>query len=113
MFEEIESTLRIDKSLSHWETCVDGWTFKLKDIETEILIRLYINPVHGGYNFSLSHFIHTPTQATPYVPSRPWGDNLDYAFQQGLLAITSYYREAVEQGYSPSTAWLKPNKFGT
>ncbi len=108
MEETIDNILSENKSVDSWEVVQEGWCFKLKGINTAVLIRLCINPVRGGFNYWNSHRIHTPSQTGPYAPSRPWGDGKDYAFSQALSAITTYYAQAVKEGHTPGETWLMP-----
>ena len=101
-----------DEAIERTEKTDKGYSFWLKGIPTEISILLSINPDRGGYNFHLSHFIHTPRQIGEYRPSRPWGDDEAYALRLAVTAITQYYRDAVNAGMTPSSGWLIENKHG-
>lgn len=107
----IEEALQ-DDAIERTEIKNDGYSFWLKGIQTEIRVVISVNPARGGFNFRLSHYIHTPTQLDPYHPSRPWGDSQAYALHQAVAAITEYYREAVEKGHQPSDEWLIPDENG-
>jgi hypothetical protein len=88
---------------------VSEFKFFLKDIPTEITIRLY-RPVNGsGVQFTQSHFIQTPDQAGPYRTSRPWNDDEPRALHQVIDGLTSYYKAAVLNGHKPSADWLHEN----
>lgn len=99
-----------DEAIEKTKKTNEGYSFWLKGIPTEIRVVLSINPVFGGYNFQLSHFIHTPKQIGPYRPSRPCGDDDAYALHMAITTITQHYREAVNAGLSPNSAWLIPNQ---
>jgi hypothetical protein len=107
----IESALD-DEAVEKTETTGQGYSFWLKGIPVEIQIVLSVNPARGGFNFHLSHFIHTPKQIGPYYPSRPWGDDQAYALHLAVTAITQYYKEAINAGLAPSAKWLVPNEHG-
>lgn len=86
------------------------YTFALKGIPTNI--RLVLKPSRGqrkGFDFRLSHVIHTPVQIGPYFPSNPWGDDVGYALHQAVTSLTMFYDIAVERGFSPDSDWLVPN----
>jgi len=104
----IEEALK-DDAIEKTETNWEGWSFWLKGIPTEITVILSVNP-GGGYNYSLSHAIKTPSQLGPYHSSRPWGDDQSYALHQAVSSITEYYRQGVKDGHSPSDKWLISNK---
>lgn len=86
------------------------FAFQLKGIPTNI--RIALTPSRGsrgGFDFRLSHIIHTPAQIGPYRPSNPWGDDLLYALNRAITSVTMYYDTAIERGFSPSPDWLVPN----
>lgn len=106
----IEDALNDDDSaIEKTEITNSGYSIWLKSIPIEIRITLSTNPLHGGFNFDLSHHIHTPTQIGPYHPSRPWGDDEAYALHLAVTAITQFYKQAVDAGHKPSKSWLIPN----
>lgn len=96
-----------DESIERVEPCLGGYVFQLKHIPTKITVLLTANS-NGGYDFKLSHAIHTPTQLGPYHPSRPWGDDEAYALHLAVNSITNYYRDALKAGNTPSQDWLIP-----
>lgn len=97
-----------DEAIEKTELTQSGYSFWLRGIPVEISVILSVNPVHGGFNFHLSHFINTPSQAGPYRPSRPWGDYEAYALHLAVTAITQYYNQAIGEGHQPSREWLVP-----
>lgn len=99
-----------DSAIEKTEKTNEGYSFWLKGIPVEISVMLSINPLRGGFNFKLSHYIKTPSQIGPYRPSRPWGDSKDYALNLAISAITQYYKEAIKEGYVPSNEWLHPSQ---
>lgn len=101
-----------DEAIERTEKTDEGYSFWLKGIPIEIRVVLSINPARGGYNFHLSHFIHTPKQIGPYLPSRPWGDDEAYALRLAVTAITQYYSDAVKAGIAPCSEWLIANESG-
>ncbi|MBS2781221.1 hypothetical protein [Aeromonas salmonicida] len=107
----IEAALE-DEAIECTEKTDEGYSFWLKGIPTEIRVVLSTNPTRGGYNFHLSHFIHTPKQIGPYRPSRPWGDDEAYALHLAVTSITQYYRDAVKVGVAPNADWLVENEPG-
>jgi hypothetical protein len=86
-----------------------GYSFWLKGLPTEIQVVLSINGERGGFNFQTSHVIHTPKQAGPYHPSRPWGDDAAYALHLAVTSITQYFEEATKAGLPPDGKWLIPS----
>lgn len=104
----IEEAL-VDEAIERTEKTNEGYSFWLKNIPTEISIVLSVNPVAGGFNFQLSHSIHTPIQIMAYHPSRPWGDDEAYALHLAVCTITDYYKQAINKGHIPSETWLIAN----
>jgi hypothetical protein len=107
---KIETAIE-DDAIEKTEISGQEYSFWLKMIPIEIKVKLSVNPISGGFNFDLSHFIHTPKQIGPYRPSRPWGDDQAYALRLAVTAITQYYKQAVDAGLPPSSDWLVPNKY--
>jgi hypothetical protein len=99
-----------DEVIENPRKFISEYQFTLRGIAALITIRLY-KPIHGeGVEFEQSCYIHTPTQATPYRTSHPWGDDEAYALHLAVRSITQYYNEAVRLGHSPSESWLVPNE---
>ncbi|HZX18600.1 MAG TPA: hypothetical protein VFF22_17245 [Pseudomonas sp.] len=105
----IENALN-DDAIERTEETPTGYSFWLKGIPTEIRVVLAVNPTNCGFNFYLSHYIHTPTQAGKYCPSRPWGDYEAYALHLAVTAITQHYKEAITAGHKPNENWLIANQ---
>ena len=88
---------------------VSEFRFFLKNIPTEITVRLY-RPMQGsGIIFQQSHFIKTPMQPGPYRTSRPWNDDEGSALHQVVHALATEYNAAVHQGHAPDPSWLVEN----
>jgi hypothetical protein len=98
-----------DEAIDRFERHETHYSFWLKGIPTEITVSLTANPARGGFNFRLSHHIHTPCQGGPYQPGRPWGDDEGYTLRRAVTAITEYYSEASRAGWQPSPTWLVPS----
>lgn len=62
------------------------------------------------YHFELSHHVHTPTQATPYYPSRTGAETEIQAINMAIDAFTSFLITAIEAGHTPVDEWLVPNE---
>ena len=59
--------------------------------------------------FRLSHAIKTPLQFGPYRTSCPIGGDPAYALNLAVMGLINYYREAVDDGHTPSEDWLVEN----
>lgn len=86
--------------------------FDHPDFHPEIGIKIYRSAVIKGepYQFSTSHYAHTPLQMSPYLTSRPWSSSEEEAISMALNTITSYVRAALDQGKEPEDNWLVPNQ---
>lgn len=104
-------TALVDDAIADAVKTHSGYSFWLKGVPTEIRIVLLVNPLRGGFNFHVSHSIHTPKQLGPYHPSTAWGDYEAYALHQAVTSITQHYSEAVAGGLEPSPDWLIENPF--
>jgi hypothetical protein len=85
--------------------------FRLRDIPTEIILRLY-RPLHSGkivvrrsHDLSISQFAAPPPSA-PSDGSDSEGDALHAAVDE----MVSLYNAARAQGLTPESSWLKPNE---
>lgn len=77
--------------------------------ELEVKIRR-TNSVKGRpYSFSISHFAHTPLQATPYVSSQTVERSERAALELAIEITRHFLLLAVGAGMSPEEAWLVPN----
>lgn len=81
---------------------------RIGDLETLVSIELGRFMTSERTKFRLSHVIQTPMLAGPYRTSLPFGDDPGYALHKAIDGLTSYYREAVDQGHEPSEDWLVP-----
>lgn len=106
---DIKSALS-DEIIHNPRKLLSEYQFTLRDLSPTIAIRLYELIGADGVIFEQSHYIHTPMQAGPYQPSRPWGDDEAYALHLAVTSLTQYYNDAVRQGHSPKGPWLIPNE---
>jgi len=85
--------------------------FRLRDIPTEIILRLY-RPLHSGrIVVRRSHDLSIPKVTAPAAragesDSDSEGDALHAAVDEMVLL----YNKARAQGLTPDTSWLKPNE---
>jgi hypothetical protein len=97
-----------EELLSEQSVLVNEYSFFLGDITARIKVRIYYDAYRerDPYRFSLSHYIKTPMQAGPYIPSTPWTGSEATALGRGLDSLTRQYNHAVENGHIPSETWL-------
>jgi hypothetical protein len=103
-----------DTSIVEPRVLVSEHRFNLEHIASSVTVRIYKHlsgDDDSRFSFETSHYIHTPEQMGPYVPSAPWYDEPSYALHRAVDSIVSYYRAAVEAGHVPSREWLEPNEF--
>jgi hypothetical protein len=99
-----------DESIIEPRQFVSEYTFRLRELSrTKIAIRIYREP-DGRFYFEQSHYIHTPLQASAYTTSIQWTDSEEGALRSAIDTITSYYRQAIEEGHKPSPDWLEPDE---
>jgi len=77
----------------------------------KIAIKIYKSSVSPSatYHFDVSHHVHTPEQAGPYLPSRSSCESEREAIKQAIYTTTSFIKSALLVGHKPSETWLIPN----
>jgi len=85
--------------------------FRLRDIPTEIVLRLY-RPLHSGrIVVRRSHDLSIPKVAAPAPPAHvDDGDSEGDVLHAVVDEMVSLYNAARAQGLTPDTSWLKPNE---
>ena len=84
--------------------------FRLRDIPTEVVLRLY-RPLHSGrLVVRRSHDLSIPQVAAP-APAAPAdeSDSEGGALHLVVEEMVSLYNTARAQGLTPDASWLKPN----
>jgi hypothetical protein len=94
----INNVIRNDK--------IGTYEFRVGVLNTTVTVEVYRLPNGDEAVYRRSHDIHTPGQLGPYRQSRPYWDNVPYALHQAIDSLTSYYRNAVNAGYTPDESWL-------
>ena len=89
---------------------VSSGTFKFRvgTLKTVITINLSSPTDSDRTTFRRSHAIKTPSQAGPYLPSLDFADYPAYALHRAITSITDYYKQAEEDGHTPTEDWLVP-----
>ncbi|WP_051412850.1 hypothetical protein [Methylophilus sp. 5] len=62
------------------------------------------------YLFDVSHHVHTPTQATPYHPSRVNFASEEEAIDAAIQTTTTFLVGAINAGLEPNDNWLVRNE---
>ncbi|WP_339524232.1 hypothetical protein [Pseudomonas sp. EL_65y_Pfl2_R96] len=77
----------------------------------EIRIKIWLgdSPSDEPYFYTLSHNVHTPTQAGPYRPSRTCAATEEEALRDAISATRSFLVGAIQQGHEPQDSWMIPN----
>jgi hypothetical protein len=85
--------------------------FRLRDIPTEIILRLY-RPLHSGrIVVRRSHDLSIPQVAAPAPAAHvDDGDSEGDALHAVVDEMVSLYNTARAQGLTPAISWLKPNE---
>ena len=85
--------------------------FRLRDIPTEIILRLY-RPLHSGrLVVRRSHDLSIPQVAAPALaPYADESNNEGEALHLVVEEMVSLYNTARAQGLTPDASWLRPNE---
>jgi hypothetical protein len=83
---------------------------RLRDIPTEIILRLY-RPLHSGrIVVRRSHDLSIPQVAAPAPPARAGESDSEGDAHAVVDEMVSLYNTARAQDLTPDTSWLKPNE---
>src|SRR6266478_525715 len=89
---------------------VSEFRFHLRDIPTEIILRLY-RPLHAGrIVVRRSHELSIPQLAGQARPQPDEIDSEGEALHTTVNGMVSIYNAARAQGLTPDSSWLKPNQ---
>ena len=97
------------KALTDIKIFVREVSFRLGDLRPKIRIRLFRYPGDKEIYFEQSHFLQTPDQTSPVVPSLKSDNNEAYALAHAVETLTLSYEAALALGHEPSDSWLLPN----
>lgn len=62
------------------------------------------------FHFQVSHLVHTPDQASPYLTSRSFAETEVDAIDRAISTTTSFLKTAIRNGHEPSGDWLVKNE---
>lgn len=62
------------------------------------------------FHFTVSHNVHTPSQAAPYYPSRTSASTEIAAINAAVDSTTSFLKNAISLGHEPEDEWMVPNE---
>ena len=76
-----------------------------------IRIKIYLvnSGMSGSYHFDVSHFVHTPVQASAYFHTRTEAYSELAAIDIALSSARNYFQAAIREGHDPDDSWLIPN----
>ncbi len=84
--------------------------FHLRDIPTEIILRLY-RPLHSGrLVVQRSHDLSIPQIAAPALSHADESDSEGDALHLVVEEMVSLYNAARAQGLTPDASWFTPNE---
>ena len=63
------------------------------------------------FHFEVSHHVHGPEQAGPYMTSRTTEESERAAIDRAISSTTSFIKSSIQAGHTPSDKWLVPNEF--
>lgn len=75
-------------------------------------IKVWKSDAHSQYpyHFTVSHHVHTPTQAGPYHSSRTSAATESEAILEAISTTTVFLQSAIREGHEPREDWLVPNE---
>jgi len=83
--------------------------FHLRDIPTEIIMRIY-RPLHSGQMIvRCSHNLSIPQLAAPGSATEAEVESEGEALHLAVDQIVQYYNAACSKGLKPDGSWLVPN----
>ena len=85
---------------------IGSFGIKIRGLETHVSIELGRYRSEETTKYRLSHAIHTPMQAGPYWTSNPTDANWEWALHRAIDNLLSFYKKAVDEGYTPAEKWL-------
>lgn len=89
---------------------VSEFRFHLRDIPTEITVRLY-RPLHSGrIVLRRSHDLAIPRAGEPAPISEEENDSEGEALHSAVDQLVAAYNAARAQGLTPDASWLVPNQ---
>jgi len=99
-----------DPAVRNPMTFLSEFRFQLRDIPTEVSIRLY-RPLHSGRILvRRSHNLYIPQIAGASAPAETEEpDHEGAALHQSIDELVQQYNAARGQGLTPDASWLKPN----
>lgn len=112
LVEQFAKTLSSFSSVEEARIFVGEANFRIGTLRTEITVRIYRTSLQAApgsgheFEFDLSHYMHTPEQAGPYMPSLPFSSSPESALNRAVSALVDYYDEAVKAGHKPKESWL-------
>lgn len=111
MDDDILRVVENNKDIYELKKLVNVYEFYLSAFSEPVKVTVEIyhaSDMTNPYQFSLSHYVRTPLQAGPYVPSAPYYASEAIALSQAIEAITSFIKAAVREGHEPRAEWLVP-----
>lgn len=109
--EDVSRVLRETEGIIEPSILIREITFRPEDIpDVEVTVRILLDPTRtrDQYRFELSHYVHSPSQLGPYVPSGPFYGTEALAIDRGIRAITDWIATGKRDGHPPKPNWLKP-----
>ena len=112
--EDIKEAFTSDEHIFQQTVLLREYQFSIKGLSEPdpIKIKIYYDfeYTRGPYRFELSHYIHTPTQMGPYIPSAPNFESESLALEYGISAITEYIGAAIREGHKLDSKWFVKNE---
>jgi hypothetical protein len=89
------------------------YRFELEGIPgTTVHVRVFQPEASSGeeWEYTCSHWIKTPTQASVYTLGAPFGRSPKAAIEKAIRDYMVFYSGAVNAGHTANSSWLVPSR---
>ena len=76
------------------------YQIRFEGISALVTVRLYDDFINRRCEFTQSHFISTPLQDGPLIPTEPWAEDSYSAVQKAVLDLKRRYMGRQARSYS-------------
>lgn len=110
MIDANEQKRELIEKVVGYQELVRTAEFRFENIPVTVKLEVFNTFAEHGpgcfYYVRQSHFIATPVQAGPYIPSGPFFANPEVGIQTVIDWMLAFYNEAIRKGHKPSESWL-------
>ena len=103
-----------DEHIYEVSALVTQFEFRIAGLQgVHVQVKIWHTDVsYGGdrYRYTISHHVHTPTQAGPYTTSAPFGHSAQSTADKAIRDTLAFYLGAIKKGHTPSAKWFIRNE---